>query len=677
MSAVWWKHTAFTALLLSAGGLSQQVPGCQGGECNHPADDGEDSSLLSLRALPKTSTSMSAAVKDAILGAGNALQTQQYQLVDCLLAELKDYNNIQSTPLQLSQIGYRWVNGSLADPENLWHMHNHYEGPDLMPVAVAFPADAKQVAQCVVCSLRVGLPVVAQSGRHAYQAYCKHGCLLVNVFKLKQVKIDSSKSLGTLGAGLNLGQVYTLLNDQHFTIPGGTCPTVGLAGLTLGGGKGILTRLHGMSIDKLAGIEAILSNGTRILADATQNQDLFWLARGGGGNSFPGVVTAFTFNLVRVPTVVTEFTGWWAFNNPRTGEADIEQGTKVFNLWQDRFLVHPDWRVYVRLELHPYGMNATSTSPYINLNFKFLGMEKSEADQYVQEAFRSIGYPDGPNVDAADEEKGHWSTMTYWQSLTMGGGIGQTGAKGCKSWNSPNPADRMTWEDAREEMLRAKPPFCSWDGQFNTNMKYRSLVMKRMSHAVVDRFLLNVAAAPFFGSPNANWQFYLMIDPSNGAAAEVGQLDTAYPWRGADEMTMQVVAKWDDSTSTHAYGKANTNPTLLGFNFMLIADLQPYVGTRSYYNYADENMPGGAIPLFSYFGPNANRVRSIVNKHSDWRFDPSSEWELKPRRNDAVGAVTDLPYLSDHPEGAQHYPKLTLKDSNDDSVASSSHRQFM
>ncbi len=111
-------------------------------------------------------------------------------------------------------------------------------------------------------------------------------------------------------------------------------------------------------------------------------------------------------------------------------------------------------------------------------------------------------------------------------------------------------------------------------------------------------------------------------------------------------MMLQVIAEWVNGSADAGKLEDNPfdNPTLQGFNYLLIASMQPYVGTRSYYNYADDNMPGGTVPLFSYFGQNAQRVLDIRNKYSDYRHDNSTMWELLPYRPGATMKMEMLPH---------------------------------
>jgi FAD/FMN-containing dehydrogenase len=104
----------------------------------------------------------------------------------------------------------------------------------------------------------------------------------------------------TVGAGALLARVYADLHDHGRTLPAGCGPTVGIAGLTLGGGIGLLGRLHGLTCDRLTGAQVVLADGSIVTCDDVREPDLFWALRGAGGGQF-GVVTSLRFATVAEP----------------------------------------------------------------------------------------------------------------------------------------------------------------------------------------------------------------------------------------------------------------------------------------------------------------------------------------------------------------------------------------
>jgi FAD/FMN-containing dehydrogenase len=106
--------------------------------------------------------------------------------------------------------------------------------------------------------------------------------------------------VATIGAGARLGQVYAALHAYGRTLPAGCGPTVGITGLTLGGGIGLLGRKHGLTCDRLAGAQVVLADGSVVDCDHDHEPDLFWALRGAGGGQF-GVVTFLRFDTVAEP----------------------------------------------------------------------------------------------------------------------------------------------------------------------------------------------------------------------------------------------------------------------------------------------------------------------------------------------------------------------------------------
>jgi FAD/FMN-containing dehydrogenase len=130
---------------------------------------------------------------------------------------------------------------------------------------------------------------------------------------MNKVSISADRKTAVIGAGGKLGDIYSELSAAGVAIPGGTCPPVGISGLTLGGGLGMLVRAEGLLIDSLAALEMVDAQGRILTADESNHADLFWACRGGGGGNF-GIVTSLTFRLVPV-SVATVFTVTWPWDD--------------------------------------------------------------------------------------------------------------------------------------------------------------------------------------------------------------------------------------------------------------------------------------------------------------------------------------------------------------------------
>ncbi len=213
----------------------------------------------------------------------------------------------------------------------------------LNPLYIVYAQDVHDVQTAIRWAQRNNLPLRARSGRHSYEAYSLvNGGVVIDVSSLNQVILDLKKGQAAIGAGANLTTAYTeLWNQGQVTIPGGSCGGVGIAGLTLGGGFGLVSRLWGLTCDALAALEMVDANGRIIPASPTKNADLFWASCGGGGGNF-GVVTSFTFNVHPVGKVTT-FSLRWPWK-------EIGSVIKAFQDWADPFTL--DRRVVPLLALN-------------------------------------------------------------------------------------------------------------------------------------------------------------------------------------------------------------------------------------------------------------------------------------------------------------------------------------
>ena len=164
---------------------------------------------------------------------------------------------------------------------------------EVRPLAVLRCATADDAATAAAWTSGEGLPVAVRSGGHCFAGTSTTEGLVIDVTPLNAVDVHGARV--RIGAGARLGPVYDQLAEHGLTLPAGCGPTVGISGLTLGGGLGILGRMYGVLSDRLVGAEIALADGRVVTCDESHEPDLFWLLRGGGG---PGVVTMLEFEAV-------------------------------------------------------------------------------------------------------------------------------------------------------------------------------------------------------------------------------------------------------------------------------------------------------------------------------------------------------------------------------------------
>jgi FAD/FMN-containing dehydrogenase len=198
---------------------------------------------------------------------------------------------------------------------------------DRRPGLVARCADASDVRSAVRFAREHDLRMSVRSGGHGVGglALCDDG-LVVDLSALKGVRVEEGNRLAEVEAGVNLGELDRATQAFGLAVPAGIVTHTGVAGLTLGGGIGWLTRKHGLSVDNLVGADVVTADGELVAASEDDHPDLLWGLRGGGGNF--GVVTSFHFRahpigptvlagpmlfpLERGPEVMETYRGWAA-----------------------------------------------------------------------------------------------------------------------------------------------------------------------------------------------------------------------------------------------------------------------------------------------------------------------------------------------------------------------------
>jgi FAD/FMN-containing dehydrogenase len=207
---------------------------------------------------------------------------------------------------------------------------------DRRPAVIVRCADASDVPHAIAFAREQGLDLSVRGGGHniAGSALCEGG-VVVDMSRMTEVVVDPDRRRAYVQPGATLAQVDSATQAHALATPLGINSTTGIAGLTLGGGFGWLTRKHGMTIDNLRSANVVTADGDDLQVNEQENPDLFWAIRGGGGNF--GVVTRFEFELHPVgPDVVA---GLLVFPLGQAGDVlrryrdYIESAPEELNAW--------------------------------------------------------------------------------------------------------------------------------------------------------------------------------------------------------------------------------------------------------------------------------------------------------------------------------------------------------
>jgi FAD/FMN-containing dehydrogenase len=317
------------------------------------------------------------------------------------------------------------------------------------PRAIVRCSSAGDVARTLAFARRTGVPVAVRGGGHCFAGRSSTDGIVIDVSPMSAASV--ADGVAVVGAGTRLAALYDALDEHDVALPLGCGPTVGIAGLTLGGGVGVLGRKHGLTCDRLVAVEVVLADGRVVECDEHREADLFWALRGAGGGQF-GVVTSLTFT--PVPAVAaTTFHLVWPF----------AAAAATIAAWQQWAPDAPD-------ELNA-GLRvpaAEDRAPVVNLVGVMLGSESETVELVEQLVTRA-----GVDPESASYEHQPWRAAK--QSL-VGAGAGDEEPELMFSrsefFRRPLPADAIATllrmlDDGRGEGQSRELAFTPWGGAYN------------------------------------------------------------------------------------------------------------------------------------------------------------------------------------------------------------------
>lgn len=265
---------------------------------------------------------------------------------------------------------------------------------EAIPQAVVRCISPGDVAETISFIRRHRLRSAARGGGHCLAGRSTTTGILIDVSPMRTVSVGDGTL--TIGAGAVLGEVYAEAIRHGLTIAGGSCPSVGIAGLTLGGGLGILGRTYGVTSDRLVGARIVVADGRVIDCDEHHDTDLFWALRGAGTGHF-GVVTSLVFRPIPSPTVATTFHLEWPF-------ADAASVAQAWMAWSPSAPEALSASMVVAATAEP------EEAPTVEVFGTMLGAVSDTRNQLEGLTSRLGSDPSSTFV----EEMGYRDTLRYW-----------------------------------------------------------------------------------------------------------------------------------------------------------------------------------------------------------------------------------------------------------------------
>jgi len=446
----------------------------------------------------------------------------------------------------------------------------------IRPAAVAYCAVPGEVSACLAFARKFGVPLAVRSGGHSYGGWSTTAGLIIDVSRMSRVSVDVDARTARVDAGTSLIDLYDRLAAHGQAIPGGSCPTVGVAGLALGGGVGVVGRLFGLTCDNVIGVEIVTADGVVRQCNQDSEPDLFWACRGGGGGSF-GVVTAFTFRTHPAPDLVLFFLQWpWS------------AAEQVVTAWQRWAPTAPDelWS-NMHLSAAPGG-----AVPQISVGGTYAG-GTAQAQDLLGRLYAAVG--SRPSSAFVQSEQ-------YLTCMLVEAGCSSLSVAQCHL-PSQNPAGTL-----------GRPPEYAKSDFFNRTLPPAGI------RTLIDQVQLmgQVSGAP--GAVGA-----VAFDAFGGAINRVGSAETAFVHRDALFLA-QYSTSWMPEPGQHEAGAGT--PAVASQRAWLASlheAMRPYASGQAYQNYADPHLADWQRAYYGANYPRLQRVKAVVDPSDLFRFPQSIE----------------------------------------------------
>jgi FAD/FMN-containing dehydrogenase len=427
----------------------------------------------------------------------------------------------------------------------------------LRPSGIAYCGNATDVGTAIAFVKKFKMRFRVRSGGHSYAGWSSlDNGLVIDVSRINHFQVGNGTV--TVGAGIDLIGFYERLAARGLAVPGGSCPTVGLAGLALGGGIGVLSRQFGLTSDAIESLQIVTADGSVLNCDSKNHTDLLWASKGGGGGNF-GVATSFTLRTHKLSSLVLFFMGWpWA------------RASRVISAWQS-WAPHGPAELWSNMHLS-CGFGG---SPQITVGGTWLG-SVAGANRVIRSLINRVG--SSPSFVSAKEH-------SFLSAMLVEAGCGNLTVMQCNTKPSG--------------VLPRVPSFAKSD--FFTDRLPASGVRAAIEATELASHVHNGPA----GGGGA-----IAFDALGGAVNKVHPAATAFVHRNA-------LFDIQYSTSWTAPGSKSGQAAAHAWLRSAYADLHPHANGQAYQNYIDPDLKNWRQ---AYYGSNYPRLARIKKRYDPTNF---------------------------------------------------------
>ncbi|HET7012418.1 MAG TPA: FAD-binding oxidoreductase [Streptosporangiaceae bacterium] len=427
----------------------------------------------------------------------------------------------------------------------------------LRPSGIAYCGNATDVGTCIAFVKKFKMRFRVRSGGHSYAGWSSlDNGLVIDVSRINHFQVGNGTV--TVGAGIDLIHFYEQLAARGLAVPGGSCPTVGLAGLALGGGIGVLSRQFGLTSDAIESLQIVTADGNVLNCDSKTHTDLLWASKGGGGGNF-GVATSFTLRTHKLSSLVLFFMGWpWA------------KASRVISAWQS-WAPHGPAELWSNMHLS-CGFGG---SPQITVGGTWLG-SVAGANRVIRSLINRVG--SSPSFVSANEH-------SFLSAMLVEAGCGNLTVMQCNTKPSG--------------VLPRVPSFAKSD--FFTD---------RLNPAGVRAAIEATELASHVHNGPAGGGGAIAFDALGGAVNKIHPAATAFVHRNA-------LFDIQYSTSWTAPGSKSGQAAAHAWLRSAYADLHPHANGQAYQNYIDPDLKNWRQ---AYYGSNYPRLARIKKRYDPTNF---------------------------------------------------------